>query len=207
MRQEKYFTDSEEKVYINLRRRKGHTCEFERVNRDDSDLVISDPKNDKKTVRKQTRQINIRRRTKKIIKKQKDEGIEALFVPLAKAALSVLARGKTVKMAKRNRIIMVKRDVPKRVTPPNGRTFLPRQKRTARANLPANIDLARPCKRRAVPKGKRRRPRAAAAPAAQQQQEMVFSFCKKIAKNKVARNLGKMVLNSYLSQLKSYPEK
>ena len=40
-RQEKYFTDSDEKVYIDLRRRKGHTGEFETVSRDDSDLTIT----------------------------------------------------------------------------------------------------------------------------------------------------------------------
>ena len=36
-----YFTDSDEKVYIDLRRSKGYTGEFERVNRDDSDLVVT----------------------------------------------------------------------------------------------------------------------------------------------------------------------
>ena len=41
MRQEKYFTDSEEEVYIDLTRGKGHTGEFERVSHDDSDLTIT----------------------------------------------------------------------------------------------------------------------------------------------------------------------
>ena len=41
VRQEKYFTDSDEEVYIDLRRGKGHTGEFERVNLDDSDLTIT----------------------------------------------------------------------------------------------------------------------------------------------------------------------
>ena len=66
---------------------------------------------------------------------------------------------------------MVKRDVPKRVTLPNDRTFLACYKRTTRAHLPANIHLARPYKQCAVPKGKRRPPQAAAAPAAQQGKE------------------------------------
>ena len=35
-----YFTNSDEKVYIDLRRAKGFTGEFERVNRDDSDLSV-----------------------------------------------------------------------------------------------------------------------------------------------------------------------
>ena len=39
--QEKYFIDSDEKVYIDLRREKGHTGEFERVNHDSSDLTIT----------------------------------------------------------------------------------------------------------------------------------------------------------------------
>ena len=70
-------------------------------------------------------------------------------------------------MARRNRIIMVKRDVLIRVTLPNGRIFLARCKRTTRAHLPANIHLERPYKQRAAPKEKRRCLRAAAAPAAQ----------------------------------------
>ena len=48
---------------------------------------------------------------------------------------------------------MVRWDVPKRVTLSNGRTFLALYKQTTRANLPANIHLARPCKQRAAPKG------------------------------------------------------
>ena len=41
VRQEKYFTDSDKKVYIDLGRRKGHTGEFQRFNRDNSDLTIT----------------------------------------------------------------------------------------------------------------------------------------------------------------------
>ena len=97
-------------------------------------------------------------------------------------------------MARRNRMIMVKQDVPKRVTLPNGRTFLARYKRTTRAHFPANIHLPRPYKQRAAPKGKRKRSRTAAAPAAQQGQGIadIFDFGKKIAKKKVACNIGKM---------------
>ena len=74
-------------------------------------------------------------------------------------------------------MIMVKRDVPKRVTLPNGRTFLARYKQTTRAHLPANIYLARPYKQRAVRKGKRRHSQAAATPAAQQGQGFGYIFC------------------------------
>ena len=37
----KYFTDSDEKVYIDIRRSKGYTSELERVNQDDSDLSVT----------------------------------------------------------------------------------------------------------------------------------------------------------------------
>ena len=36
-----YFTDSDERVYIDIRRSKGFTGELERVNRDDSDLTVT----------------------------------------------------------------------------------------------------------------------------------------------------------------------
>ena len=38
-RKNKYLTDSDERLYIDLRRSNGHTREFERVNRNDSDLT------------------------------------------------------------------------------------------------------------------------------------------------------------------------
>ena len=76
---------------------------------------------------------------------------------------------------------MVKRDVPKRVTLSNSRTFLPCYKWTARAHLHANIHLARPYIQRAMPKGKGWYPQAIAAPAAQQGQGIgdIFCFAKK----------------------------
>ena len=36
-----YFTDLDERVYIDIRRSKGYTGEFERVNWDDSDLSVT----------------------------------------------------------------------------------------------------------------------------------------------------------------------
>ena len=41
VRQEKYFTNSDKNVYIDLRRGKCNTGEFERVNCDSSDLMIT----------------------------------------------------------------------------------------------------------------------------------------------------------------------
>ena len=62
-------------------------------------------------------------------------------------------------MPPRDRIIMIKRERPKRVTLPDGRTFLARYKRATRDDLPPNINFPRIYKERAAPKGKRRRKR------------------------------------------------
>ena len=62
-------------------------------------------------------------------------------------------------MAPRDRIIMIKRATPKRVTLPNGRTFLARYRRATRDDLPPNVTFPRVYKERAAPKGKRRRRR------------------------------------------------
>ena len=62
-------------------------------------------------------------------------------------------------MSPRNRIIMIKRRTPKRVTLPDSRTFLARYRRATRNELPHNVNLIRPYKDRAAPKGKRRRRR------------------------------------------------
>ena len=62
-------------------------------------------------------------------------------------------------MPPRNRIIMIKRERPKRVTLPDGRTFLARYRRATRDDLPPNINLPRVYKQRAAPKGKWRKNR------------------------------------------------
>ena len=54
---------------------------------------------------------------------------------------------------------MVKRQNPKGVTLPNGRTFYARYRRATRAELPANVHLNRPYRWRAAPRGQRRRVR------------------------------------------------
>ena len=59
-------------------------------------------------------------------------------------------------MARRDRIVMVKRQTPKKVTLPNGRTFYARYKRAIRTDLLAYVVLERPYKQRAAPKGRRR---------------------------------------------------
>ena len=64
---------------------------------------------------------------------------------------------KYIKKARRDRIIMMKRDTPKRVTLPNGRTFIARYERVTRNHLPANIRLRQPYRQRAAPRGRLRR--------------------------------------------------
>ena len=49
-------------------------------------------------------------------------------------------------MTKRDRMIMMKRERPKRGTLPNGRTFIARYQRVERAHLPANVRSVRPYK-------------------------------------------------------------
>ena len=64
-------------------------------------------------------------------------------------------------MPPRNNIVMIKRQNPKRVDLPNGRTFYAKYKRVDRDALPPNIQIRRRYKQRAAPRGRRRRRRAA----------------------------------------------
>ena len=99
---------------------------------------------------------------------------------------------------------MIKRVQPKRVTLPNGRTFLARYRRATRDDLPANISLPRIYKERAAPKGRRRKRRvisyrerqrqALRRRARAQRGRGIGSFFKK------AYKLGKRALNSRLGK-------
>ena len=79
---------------------------------------------------------------------------------------------------------MVKLQVPKRVTLPNGRTFVARYKRIRRGELPPNIVMRRTYTQRAAPRGRRRRRRA-------QQGQGIFDFVKKVARNPLVRSIAK----------------
>ena len=63
-------------------------------------------------------------------------------------------------MRRKRNYAMEKLSVPKRVTLPNGRTFVARYKRISRDDLPLNIVMRRTYRQRAAPRGRRRRPRA-----------------------------------------------
>ena len=83
---------------------------------------------------------------------------------------------------KRNYAV-VKLSVPKRVTLPNGRTFMAQYKRIKRSKLPPNIVMRRTYTQRAVPRGRRHRRR--------QQGQGIFDFVKKVARNPLVKSNAK----------------
>ena len=94
-------------------------------------------------------------------------------------------------MAPRNRIIMIKRATPKRVTLPNGRTFLARYRRATRDDLPPNVTFPRVYKERAAPKCKRRRRRKMSY--RERQREVL----RKRARAQRGRGLGSVLKKAY----------
>ena len=62
-------------------------------------------------------------------------------------------------MRRKKNYAMVKLNIPKRVTLPNGRTYIARYKRIKRSELPPNIVMRRTYTQRAAPRGRRRRRR------------------------------------------------
>ena len=80
----------------------------------------------------------------------------------------------------------MKLNVPKRVTLANGRTFVARQKRIPRDQLPPNIVMRRTYTQRAAPRGKRCR-RA-------QQGQGIFDFVKKVARNPLVKSIARKEL-------------
>ena len=87
-------------------------------------------------------------------------------------------------MRRKKNYAMVKLQVPKRVTLPNGRTFVACYKRIRRGELPPNIVMRRTYTQRAAPRGRRRRRRA-------QQGQGIFDFVKKVARNPLVRSIAR----------------
>ena len=81
---------------------------------------------------------------------------------------------------------MVKLIPPKRVTLPNGRTFIAHYKRISRGELPPNIVIRRTYTQRAAPRGCRRR--------ARQQGQGIFDFAKKVASNPLVKSIARQGL-------------
>ena len=77
---------------------------------------------------------------------------------------------------------MIKLATPKRVTLPNGRTFVARYKRIKRSELPPNIVMRRTHRDRAAV-GRRRVRR--------QQGQGIFDFVRKVAKNPLVKTIAK----------------
>ena len=59
-------------------------------------------------------------------------------------------------MRRNDKYIMMKMNMPKRVTLPNDQTFVVRYKHVSREQLPANVTIRRRYTQRAAPKNKRR---------------------------------------------------
>ena len=78
---------------------------------------------------------------------------------------------------------MVKLQVPKRMTLPNGRTFVACYKRIRRDELPPNIVMRGTYAQRATPRGRRRRQA--------QQGQGIFDFVKKVARNPLVRSIAR----------------
>ena len=87
-------------------------------------------------------------------------------------------------MRRKRNYVMQKLATPKRVTLPDGRTFLARYKRVKRSDLPPHIVMRREYRQRAAPRGRRRRRR-------RQQGQRMFDFIKKVAKNPIVRSVAK----------------
>ena len=108
---------------------------------------------------------------------------------------------------------MIKRATPKRVTLPDGRTFLARYKRATRDDLPPNINLPRVYKERAAPKGRRRRRRRLAPYRERQRAALrrraqrgrglgsVFKKAYKLGKKALNSRLGKRIARAAVSEV------
>ena len=98
---------------------------------------------------------------------------------------------------------MVKLNVPKRVTLPNGRTFVACYKRIRRDELPPNIVMRGTYAQRATPRGRRRRQT--------QQGQGIFDFVKKSARNPLVRSIArkglKYALGAYQNLIKRVKNK
>ena len=89
---------------------------------------------------------------------------------------------------------MEKLNVPKRVTLPNGRTFVARYKRISRDDLPLNIQMRRVYRQRAAPRGRRRRQRG----------QGILKFLKKgfrLGKKAIKSRLGRKISKALIGEV------
>ena len=98
-------------------------------------------------------------------------------------------------MTRRNNIVLIKRENPKRVDLPNGRTFYAKYKRVTRDQLPPNIQIRRCYRQRATPRGRRRwRPAQQGGRGFKSFFKKGLNFAKKAYKNKTVRNIARELI-------------
>ena len=104
---------------------------------------------------------------------------------------------------------MIKRQNPKRITLPKGRTFYAKYKRATRAALPANVHLRRAYKQRAALRGRRRRVQRGRG--FKSFMKKGFNFAKRTAKkaynNKSIRNIAKAIISEAPTALEGLSNK
>ena len=123
------------------------------------------------------------------IKKQRGGFIAPIVTALAPTAIELVSKligGRQNGSKRQNNY--GKSANPKRVTLPNRRTFYAKYKRATRADLPANVQLERPFRRRAAPRGRRRRFRQGGR-GFKSAFKKVINFAKKVGKNKFQKHL------------------
>ena len=94
---------------------------------------------------------------------------------------------------------MIKRETPKRVTLPNGRTFYAKYKRVTRDALPSNIQIRRRYRQRAAPRGRRSRrllPPQQGGRGFKSFFKKGLNFAKKAYKNKTVRNIARELISN-----------
>ena len=113
---------------------------------------------------------------------------------------------------RRNDIVMVKRDVPKKVTLPNGRVFYAKYKRITTQSLPAGVRIARTYKGQ-PPKGRRRpiqapasaKPAAVVRPAQHPKRRLrgrgISDVAQTVVNNPFAQRLGKKLLTKGVNSI------
>ena len=101
---------------------------------------------------------------------------------------------------------MVRRQNPKRVTLPNGRTFLARYRCATHTELLANVHLERPYRQRAAPRGRRQCVRQGGR-GFKSAFKKAFNFAKKISKNKAVKNIGRAIISEAPGALEGLSKK
>ena len=86
-------------------------------------------------------------------------------------------------MRRKKKYAIAKLQVQKRVTLPNGRTFVAHYKRIRRGELPPNTVMRRTYIQKAAARGRRHR--------GAQQGQGIFDFVKKVARNPLVRSIAK----------------